>query len=74
MTQETLLIEQVCEQGTQGDRTLEIHIAVNSARQVLTRTGGNSCNKLTEQILLKPKLCLQTSITCILNCYSLHFS
>jgi len=42
MTQETLLIEQFCAQGTQGDRTVEICIAVNSERQVLTRNGGNS--------------------------------
>ena len=61
MTQETSLIEQFCAQGTQDDRTVEICIAVNSERQVLTTTGGNSWNKLTEEILLKPKVCLQAS-------------
>jgi hypothetical protein len=71
MTLETLFIEQFCAQGTEGDRTVEIRIAVNSERQVLTRTGGNSWNKLTEQILLKPKLCLQASSTCILKYYCL---
>ena len=71
MTLETLLFEQFCGQGTEGDRTVEIRIAVNGERQVSTRTGGNSWNKLTQQILLKPKLCLQASSTCILNYYCL---
>jgi len=74
MTQETLLIEQFCAQGTQGDWTVHIHITVNSERQVLTRTGGKSWNKLTEEISLKPKHCLQASSTCILKYYCLHFS
>jgi hypothetical protein len=34
MTQGTSLIEQFCAQGTQGDWTVEICIAVNSERQV----------------------------------------
>jgi hypothetical protein len=74
MTQETLLVEQLCAQGTLGNWTLDIRITVNSERQVLTRTGGNSWNKLTEEILLKPKHCLQASSTCILKYYCLRFS
>jgi hypothetical protein len=46
MTQETLLIKQFCTEGTQGDQTVEILIAVHSERQVSTSTGSNSWNKL----------------------------
>ena len=68
-----LLIEQFCAQGTQGDQTVEIRITVNSERQISNRTGGKGWNKLTEEILLKPKLCHQVSRTCILNYYCLRF-